>query len=57
MGCLVEVKIFNPQHGKSDPKTISCHFIEYTKKSKGYQFCCPKHTTKFVDTRHRVLKM
>jgi hypothetical protein len=35
-GCPTEAKIFNPQIGKLDPKTISCNFIGYTKKSKGY---------------------
>jgi hypothetical protein len=32
----VEAKIFNPQLGKLDPKTIRCHFIGYLNKSKGY---------------------
>jgi hypothetical protein len=35
-GCPAEAKIFNPQLGKLDPKTISCHFIGYPDKSKGY---------------------
>jgi hypothetical protein len=39
-GCPTEVKIFNPQLGKLDPKTISFHFIGYLEKSKGYQFYC-----------------
>jgi hypothetical protein len=34
--CLTEVKIFNPQLEKLDPKTISYHFIGYPDKSKGY---------------------
>jgi hypothetical protein len=33
-----EVKIFNPQLGKLDPKTISYHFIGYPDKSKGTDF-------------------
>jgi hypothetical protein len=53
-GCQVEEKMFNPQLGKLDPKTISCHFIGYPDKSKSYQFYCPKRTTKFVDTSHAV---
>jgi hypothetical protein len=52
--CLTEVKIFNPQLEKLDPKTISCHFIGYPDKSKGYRFYCPGRTTKYVDTRHVV---
>jgi hypothetical protein len=39
-GCPTEAKIFNPQLGKLDPKTISFHFIGYLEKSKGYQFYC-----------------
>jgi hypothetical protein len=54
-GYPTEAKIFNPQLGKLDPKTISYHFIGYPDKSKGYQFYCPERTTKFVDTRHAVI--
>jgi hypothetical protein len=53
-GCPAEAKIFNPQLGKLDPKTISCRFIGYPAKSKGYRFYCPERTTKFVNTRHAV---
>jgi hypothetical protein len=37
-----------------DLKTISCHFIGYPNKSKGYIFYCPERTTKYVDTRHAM---
>jgi hypothetical protein len=47
-------KIFNPQLGKLDPKTISYHFIGYADKYKGYRFYCPERTTKSVDMRHIV---
>jgi hypothetical protein len=53
-GCLAEAKIVNPQIEKLDPKTISCHFIEYPDKSKGYQFYCPNCATKFTDMRHVI---
>jgi hypothetical protein len=49
-----EAKIFNPQIGKLDPKTISCHFIGYPDKSKGYRFYYPNCTMKFTDTRYAV---
>jgi hypothetical protein len=52
--CLVEAKIFNPQIEKLEHKTISCHFIGYPDKSKGYHFYCPNRTTKYTDTRHAV---
>jgi hypothetical protein len=34
-GCPAEAKVFNPNIWKLDPKTVSCHFIGYTEKSKG----------------------
>ena len=33
---------------------ISCHFIGYLEKSKGYIFYCPGRHTKFVETRQAV---
>jgi hypothetical protein len=53
-GCPAEAKVFNPSIGKLDPKTVSCHFIGYPEKSKGYRFYCPNGYTKFVETRHAV---
>jgi len=53
-GCLAEAKLFNPHIGKLDPKTVSCHFIGYPKRSKGYRFYYPDRTTKFIETRHAV---
>jgi transposase InsO family protein len=40
-GCLVEAKLFNPTIGKLKPKTVSCNFIGYPDKSKGFHFYCP----------------
>jgi hypothetical protein len=37
-----------------DPKTISCHFIGYPDKSKGFRFYCPDIYIKIVETRHDV---
>jgi hypothetical protein len=53
-GCAAEAKLFNPQQKKLDDKTLSCHFIGYCDRSKGYQFYCPDRFTKFVETRHAV---
>ena len=44
--------MFNPNIEKLDPKTVSCHFIGYPEKLKGYRFYCPDRHTKFVETRH-----
>ena len=53
-GCRAEARIFNPQLKKLDPKTVSCFFIGYPHRGKGYRFYCPNHTTKFVETRQAV---
>ena len=53
-GCPAEAKVFNPNIGKLDPKTVICHFIGYLEKSKGYRFYCPDRYTKFVETRQAV---
>nr|GEV39912.1 hypothetical protein [Tanacetum cinerariifolium] len=50
-GCPAEAKIFNPQTKKLDSRTISCYFIGYPKRSKGYRFYYPNHTTRIVKTR------
>jgi hypothetical protein len=33
---------------------VSCHFIDYPEKFKGFHFYCPDRQTKFVETRHTV---
>jgi hypothetical protein len=53
-GCLAEAKLFNPSIGKLDPKIVSCHFISYLDKSKGFRFYCPDRYIKIVETRHAV---
>jgi hypothetical protein len=53
-GCPAEAKLFNPSIGKLDPKTISCHFIGYPDKLKGFRFYCPDRYIKIVETRHTV---
>jgi hypothetical protein len=53
-GYPAEAKVFNPNIGKLDFKTVSCHFIGYLDKLKGYHFYCPDRHTKFVETRHAM---
>jgi transposase InsO family protein len=53
-GSPAEAKVFNPNIGKLDPKTVSCHFIGYPERLKGFRFYCPDRYTKFVETRHAV---
>ena len=54
VGSPAEAKVFNPNIAKLDTKTVSCHFIGYPEKSKGYHFYCLDKYTKFVETRHVV---
>jgi len=53
-GSPTEAKVFDPNIGKLDPKTVSCHYIGYLEKSKGFRFYCSERHTKFVETRHTV---
>jgi hypothetical protein len=53
-GCPAKAKLFNPSIGKLDPKTVSCHFIGYPDKSKGFHFYCPDRYIKIVETRHTI---
>jgi hypothetical protein len=54
-GSSAEAKVFNPNIRKLDPKTISCHFIGYPEKSKGFRFYYSDIYIKFVETRHAVI--
>ncbi|RVW64591.1 hypothetical protein CK203_048481 [Vitis vinifera] len=51
-GCSPEVRIYHLQEKKLDPRTISGYFIGYIKRSKGYRFYCPSHSTKIVESRN-----
>jgi hypothetical protein len=33
---------------------VSCYFIGYPEKSKGFYFYCPDRHTKYVETRHTI---
>jgi hypothetical protein len=39
---------------KLHPKTVSCHFIGYPDKSKGFHFYCPDRYIKIVQMRYIV---
>jgi hypothetical protein len=53
-GCPTEAMLFNPSIRKLNPKTISCHFIGYPDKSKGFHFYCSDRYIKIVETRHAI---
>ena len=49
-GCKVEVRSYNTQSKKLDPKTISGYFIGYYVGSRGSKFYCPSHTTRVIES-------
>jgi len=49
-GCQAEIRIYNPHEKKLDARAISGYFIGYPKKSEGYMFYCPTHSTRIVET-------
>ncbi|WJX19407.1 hypothetical protein P8452_09109 [Trifolium repens] len=51
-GCPSEVRIYNPQEKKLDPRTINGYFIGYAERSNGYRFYCPSHATRIVESRN-----
>ena len=51
-GCPSEVRIYNPQEKKLDPRTISGYFIGYAERSKGFRFCCPSHSIRILESRN-----
>ncbi|KAH9737203.1 Integrase catalytic domain-containing protein [Citrus sinensis] len=53
-GCRAEVRPYNPQLRKLDPKTISGHFIGYCIGSRGSRFYCPSHTTKIIESDRAI---
>jgi hypothetical protein len=53
-GSPAVAKVFNPNILNLDPKTVTCHFIGYPDRSKGYRFYCLDKYTKFVETGHAV---
>ena len=54
-GSPAEAKVVNPNIGKLDPKTVSCHFIGYIKKSKGFCFSLSRETYKVCGNKTRCL--
>ncbi|BBH07046.1 hypothetical protein Prudu_018854 [Prunus dulcis] len=49
-GCRAEAKVYNPELAKLDPKTVSCRFIGYADRSKGFRFYCPNYVNRSVET-------
>ena len=51
-GCPSEIRVYNPQEKKLDPRTISGYFVGYAERSKAYRFYCPSYHTKIVESRN-----
>ncbi|KAJ7975971.1 Retrovirus-related Pol polyprotein from transposon TNT 1-94 [Quillaja saponaria] len=50
-GCPAEVRIYNPNERKTDPKSTRCYFIGYPDHSKGYRFYCPAQGANVVESQ------
>ena len=48
-GCPAEAKLFNPNITKLEPRTASCFFVGFPKRSKGYRFYCPSRSIEIVE--------
>ena len=48
----IQVRIYNPNEKKLDPRTISAYFIGYAERCKGYRFYYPTHITRIVESRN-----
>lgn len=50
--CVVEVRIYNPQLKKLNPRRTSGYFIGYAVNSKGYRFYYSSHCTRIVTVKN-----
>ncbi|CAL9011160.1 unnamed protein product [Prunus brigantina] len=53
-GSKAEAKFYNPSEKKLDSKTVTCYFVGYPDRTKGYRFYCPNHTTRFMETQRAI---
>ena len=49
-GCPAEMRVYNPNERKLDPRTTSGFFIGYPLASKGFRFYGPGHQTRIVES-------
>ncbi|RVW71352.1 Copia protein [Vitis vinifera] len=49
-GCKAEVRSYNPQSKKLDPKTISGFFVGYCIGSRGFIFYYSSHNTRIIES-------
>ena len=53
-GCKAEVRPYNPQSKKLDPKTISGYSVGYCVGSRGSRFYCPSHTIRIIKSDRAI---
>ena len=50
----MEVRLYNPQSKKLDPKTISGYFIGYYVGSRGSRFYCLSYTIRVIESDRAI---
>ncbi|XP_043705429.1 probable pectate lyase 5 [Telopea speciosissima] len=50
--CKAEARLYNPHERVLDSRTVSCFFMGYPERSKGYRFYCLSSINKIVETNH-----
>ena len=51
-GCKAETRMYNPAEKKLDSRTVSCNFVGFPEKSKGYKFYSPTLFTRLFETNN-----
>ena len=51
-GCKAEARMYNPLEKKLESRTVSCRFIGFPEKSKGYKFYAPNLHTRVFETNN-----
>ncbi|KAH7834402.1 hypothetical protein Vadar_015602 [Vaccinium darrowii] len=44
-GCPTEARPYRPNERKLDSRTVSCYFVGYSERSRGFKFYCPSTNT------------
>ena len=55
-GCLAEARPYMPHEKKLDSRTVSCYFIGYSERCRGYEFYDPTTKSIFETGNARVYK-
>ena len=47
MGCPTEARLYKPNEKKLDSRTVSCYFVKYSERSRGFKFYDPSSRSFF----------